>query len=162
MSEELQSLARTSGELLRARGWRLVAAESCTAGWIAKVVTDIEGSSEWFERGFVTYSNESKEEMLGVRRDTLHTWGAVSAQTVSEMASRALVRSHGQIAVAISGIAGPGGGTSDKPVGTVWIGWAVQGGDPEAEHQIFPGNRDEVRRAAVKRALEGVIERASP
>jgi nicotinamide-nucleotide amidase len=150
-------LARLLGE----RGMTLAAAESCTGGWLAKVCTDLAGSSSWFERGFVTYTNESKQEMLGVSTDTLQAYGAVSEATVAEMASGALARSRGQCSVAISGIAGPGGGSAEKPVGTVCFGWAIAGGEVETDSCYFAGDREAVRAQAVLYALQGLIARLS-
>lgn len=157
---ELSMLAQALGEALRARGWRLAAAESCTGGWVAKLITDVAGSSEWFDRGFVTYSNAAKQDMLGVRAETLAAHGAVSEATVREMAAGALARSRAQISVAISGIAGPGGGSPEKPVGLVWFAWALAGGGVYAEHARFGGDRDAVRRQAAAAALKGVVDHA--
>ena len=142
---------------LRDRGWRLATAESCTGGWVAKCVTDVAGSSTWFDRGFVTYSNAAKREMLGVREGTLERHGAVSEQTVSEMAAGALGRSVADVALSVSGIAGPDGGTSDKPVGTVWFAWKAREAAVVTERRYFDGDRDAVRRQAVMVALEGVL-----
>lgn len=154
---ELAELARKLGALLLARGHRLVTAESCTGGWVAKTVTDIAGSSQWFERGFVVYSNESKQELLGVPGSTIERYGAVSEETVQAMAAGALRCGRGDCAVAISGIAGPDGGTSSKPVGTVWIAWLLRGQACRCVHHIFDGDREEVRRLAVAFALHGLI-----
>ncbi|MCW5606425.1 MAG: nicotinamide-nucleotide amidohydrolase family protein [Burkholderiales bacterium] len=154
--EELYALARRVGNALKAHGLMLAAAESCTGGWIAEAVTAVPGSSAWFERGFVTYTYISKREMLGVREETLAAHGAVSEQTVREMAQGALARSHAQVAVAVSGTAGPSGGTSEKPVGTVCFAWAAQAGGVRAETRHFPGDREAVRRGSVAHALEGV------
>ncbi len=151
----LEQLARNTGTGLLRNGLLLATAESCTGGWIAKLMTDIPGSSQWFERGFVTYSNQAKEEMLDVRPATIELFGAVSEQTVREMAAGALGNSRAQVSLAVSGIAGPGGGSEDKPVGTVWFAWA----DPfrlRAERCWFPGNREEVRRRASIHALRGL------
>ncbi len=120
----LFELAARVGEALKAQGLMLSTAESCTGGWIAQALTAVPGSSNWFERGFVTYTYISKREMLGVSQDTLSTHGAVSEQTVREMVTGALANSHAQIAVSVSGTAGPAGGTPDKPVGTVCFAWA--------------------------------------
>ncbi len=158
MEIELQRLALKVGVYLKSNGWRLVTAESCTGGWVAKVVTDIAGSSNWFERGFVTYTNASKMDMLGVSSITLDTWGAVSEQTVREMAQGGLRRSRGNLSVAISGIAGPAGGTVEKPVGTVWFAWAHLGCETNAVHKRFTGDRDAIRHQAVVTALEGLFE----
>lgn len=158
MSEHLDTLADRLGASLLDRGWKLVTAESCTAGWLAKVVTDIPGSSAWLDRGFISYSNEAKQEMLGVSPTTLAHYGAVSEETVSEMATGALSRSRAQVAVAVSGIAGPGGGTDSKPVGTVCFAWLLQGGESQVQRVQFAGNREEVRHQAVRVALERLVE----
>ena len=136
----------------------LVTAESCTGGWVAKRVTDVSGSSGWFDRGFVVYSNEAKQDLLGVREQTLERYGAVSEQTVREMAEGALSHSRAQISVAVSGIAGPEGGTADKPVGTVWFAWGRTGRPTRTQKRYFAGEREQVRRLAMVFALEGVIE----
>jgi nicotinamide-nucleotide amidase len=136
----------------------LATAESCTGGWIAEAVTMIPGSSEWFERGFVTYTYISKREMLGVKDATLGAHGAVAEDVVREMAEGALARSHAQVAVAVSGIAGPGGGSPGKPVGTVCLAWTAKGAAPRSETRHFAGDRDAVRRQSVERALHGVLE----
>jgi nicotinamide-nucleotide amidase len=157
-----QELARYVAELagsLNARGEKLATAESCSGGWVAKVCTDLAGSSDWFERGFVTYSNESKCDMLGVSEETLKKYGAVSEQTVREMASGALARSQAHWALAISGIAGPAGGSRDKPVGSVWFAWA--GPDDWRCSRLchFDGDRDAVRSQAVATAIRVLVER---
>ncbi|HEV7271216.1 CinA family protein [Pseudoxanthomonas sp.] len=154
--ETLQILARQVGERLRHARDHLVTAESCTGGWIAKCVTDIAGSSDWFDSGMVAYSYEAKQALLGVRPQTLETHGAVSRETVIEMVSGALVNSGASLAVAVTGIAGPGGGSPDKPVGTVWIGWKRRGGYARAEVFQFGGDRDAVRRQTVEHALKGL------
>ncbi|MDG3064264.1 nicotinamide-nucleotide amidase [Thauera mechernichensis] len=154
---ELDTLAQQVGQALGARGWRLATAESCTGGWIAEAVTAIGGSSAWFDRGFVTYSNEAKIDMLGVSAHTLATQGAVSEATVREMAAGALDRSIATVAVAVSGIAGPSGGSPAKPVGTVCIGWALRAGEQSALTLQFAGDRRAVRRQTVIRALQGVL-----
>jgi nicotinamide-nucleotide amidase len=145
-------------ERLLARGESLACAESCTGGWVAKVCTDQPGCSAWFERGFVTYSNLSKQEMLGVSATTLEAHGAVSEATVREMAAGALAHSAAHWTLAISGLAGPGGGSTDKPVGTVWMAWAGPDGWRRAECYHFPGDREMVRRQAVAAALQGLLE----
>lgn len=155
----LARLAARVGERLKTAGWMLATAESCTGGWVAKVATDVAGSSAWFDRGFVTYTNAAKRELLGVDPEVIRVHGAVSEATVREMAAEALERSAAQIAVAISGIAGPGGSTPDKPVGMVWFAWASPGGEVQSTHRLFQGNREAVRRQAVEIALEGVLER---
>ena len=157
MTEELETLAQSLGQQLQAAGLMLATAESCTGGWIAKVVTDIPGSSGWFDRGFVTYSNAAKQEMLGVAIATLERHGAVSEAVVREMALGALARSRARVAVAVSGIAGPGGGTAEKPVGTVCFAWALSGREPVTRWECFGGDREAVRRQTVRRALEGLI-----
>jgi len=142
---------------LQRRGWMLVCAESCTGGGVAAALTDMAGSSAWFDRGFVTYSNQAKQDMLGVSAATLAEFGAVSRQTVTEMARGALLHSGAQLSVAVSGIAGPGGGTPDKPVGTVWIAWATPN-LVDAVWRHLPGDRSMVRAAAVDVALRGLLE----
>lgn len=158
MDKELYSLAEQLGHALVARGWLLATAESCTGGWVGQAVTMVPGSSKWFDRGFVTYTDDAKQAMLGVRAETLSRHGAVSEQTVLEMAKGALERSDARIAVAVSGVAGPDGGSADKPVGTVWIAWAVRGGKLRAQRFNFAGDRDSVRRQSVIRALEGLAQ----
>lgn len=153
---ELEALARDAGVLLLAHRHRLVTAESCTGGWIAKCMTDVPGSSEWFDCGMAAYSYEAKQALLGVRPETLEAHGAVSRETVTEMVSGALVHSGATLAVAVTGIAGPGGGNEDKPVGTVWIGWKRRGGYTQAELFQFDGDRDAVRRQTVVAALRGL------
>ena len=144
---------------LRRRGWWLACAESCTGGGIAAALTELAGSSAWFECGYVTYSNRAKQEMLGVSEQTLARHGAVSRETVLEMATGALLRSHVQLSVAVSGIAGPGGGTPEKPVGTVWFAWATREA-AVADCRVFSGDRAQVRGAAVDAALQGLLEHA--
>lgn len=155
----LFELAEQVGAALKIRAMRLATAESCTGGWVGEAVTAVPGSSDWFDRGFITYSNEAKREMLGVAAATLERHGAVSEPTVREMASGALNNSRAQAALAISGIAGPGGGTAEKPVGTVWIAWAFANGAVASEKRVFAGDRREVRQQAVERALQGLLER---
>lgn len=134
----------------------LTVAESCTGGWIAKVITDRAGSSQWFERGFVTYSNQAKQEMLGVTESTLKAHGAVSEETVIEMATGALNNSHADFALSVSGIAGPNGGSSKKHIGLVWFCWANTKNAISFEHKIFSGDRESVREQAVIHALIGL------
>jgi nicotinamide-nucleotide amidase len=153
---DLHRLAEDLGERFRQQRLTLVTAESCSGGWIAKIVTDIAGSSDWFDCGMVAYSYEAKQAMLGVRPETLEHHGAVSRDTVIEMVSGALVHSGASVAVAVTGIAGPGGGSPDKPVGTVWIGWKRRGGYAKAELFHFDGDRDAVRRQTVAAALRGL------
>ena len=154
---KISSLSRRAGKALKAKGYTLVTAESCTGGWVAQEVTSIAGSSEWFERGYVTYSNAAKREALGVRKATLERHGAVSEPTAREMARGALRRSRGTIAVSITGIAGPGGGSPGKPVGTVCFAWA-QGRKIRSETRRFNGGRRNVRRQSVVHALRGVLK----
>jgi nicotinamide-nucleotide amidase len=153
----LYDIAKRLGEALSARGWMLSTAESCTGGWVSECVTMVPGSSAWFDRGFVTYTDAAKMEMLGVSDETLRANGAVSEATVSEMAQGALARSHAQCAVAVSGVAGPAGGTPDKPVGLVCIAWATQDGVARTQTYRFAGDRESVRRQSVVAALEGLL-----
>lgn len=159
---ELDTLARAAGAALAGRGWCMATAESCTGGWIAEAVTAISGSSAWFDRGFVTYSNAAKIDMLGVSPATLTAHGAVSEATALEMVAGALERSLADIAVAVSGIAGPSGGTPDKPVGLVCLAWATRNVPARALTLRFAGDRYAVRRQTVLRALQGIVEFASP
>jgi nicotinamide-nucleotide amidase len=154
---EIYELAERVGAALQKQGLMLATAESCTGGWVAEAITMVPGSSAWFERGFVTYTYISKREMLGVRPQTLEESGAVSEPTVREMAQGALAHSHAQVAVAVSGTAGPGGGTPEKPVGTVCFAWARKDGEPRTETRHFAGDREAVRRLAVVHALRGVL-----
>jgi len=155
---ELEKLATELGARLSEHGWYLVTAESCTGGWIAEAVTAIAGSSAWFDRGFVTYSNAAKQEILDVRPKTLAKYGAVSEQTVLEMVNGALAHSQAQVGIAISGIAGPSGGTADKPVGTVWIAYAFPNNNNiYAECHHFSGDRRHIREQAVKTALQSLL-----
>lgn len=156
--QELDALAEQVAAALLVRGWMLATAESCTGGWVAKVCTDLPGSSRWFERGFVTYTNEAKQEMLGVEPGVLAEQGAVSEATVRQMAAGALARSRATVTLAISGIAGPGGATSFKPVGTVCFAWAVRDGEVLSRLLHLDGDREAVRRQAVAVALSGVLD----
>jgi nicotinamide-nucleotide amidase len=153
----VEALAQKVGERLKAARAKLVTAESCTGGWAAQVVTSVAGSSAWFERGFVTYSNEAKREVLGVEQSTLRAHGAVSEETAREMAQGALSRGKGTVALAVTGVAGPGGGTPDKPVGMVCFAWASLR-SVSSETRQFTGDRESVRRQSVVRALEGVLQ----
>ena len=157
-SHTLTTLATLVGAKLRAKGLMLTTAESCTGGWVAQTVTAIAGSSEWFERGFVTYSNAAKMEMLRVKAGTLRKHGAVSEQTARAMAVGALAHSRAQVAVAITGIAGPTGGSPEKPVGMVCFAWAVTDAKISAQTRHFKGDRESVRRQSVRVALQGVVE----
>ncbi len=158
MDEELYRLAARLGRALKRQGLMIATAESCTGGWIGQAITMVPGSSDWFERGFITYTYISKREMLGVSGQTLARHGAVSEQVVREMARGALARSHAQVAVAISGVAGPGGGTPEKPVGTVCLAWAMKRGKLVVETKRFRGDRDAVRRRSVAHALRGALK----
>ncbi len=157
-ADSLYTLGALAGSRLKERGERLVSAESCTGGWVAQVVTSVAGSSEWFERGFVTYSNEAKQELIGVRTETIARHGAVSEETAREMALGALAASRGSLALAVTGVAGPSGGTPAKPVGMVCFAWADRSGAVRSETRHFIGNREKVRRHSVLRALQGVLE----
>ena len=154
---ELDALARRLGERMLASRQMLVTAESCTGGWIAQAITGVAGSSAWFDCGVVAYSYEAKQALLGVHPQTLETHGAVSRECVTEMVSGALANLGGTVAVAVTGIAGPGGGSEDKPVGSVWIGWKRRGGYAKAELFHFGGDREAVRRKTVAKAFEGLL-----
>lgn len=151
---ELLRLSEQVGQALKARGATVTTAESCTGGWIAKILTDVAGSSAWFERGFVTYSNEAKSQMIGVREVTLEQNGAVSEPVVVEMAIGALRAARADFAVSVSGIAGPDGGSAQKPVGTVWFGVASASGQGVTQCECFSGDRESVRRQAAGYALK--------
>ena len=152
-------LATRVGAALRANGMVLATAESCTGGMIAAAITEVAGSSRWFDRAMVTYSNEAKTEMLGVPSGLLSQFGAVSEPTARAMAGGALERSRASMAVAVTGVAGPDGGTKDKPVGMVCFGWAVRGAPTEVETIHFPGDRATVRAMTVRHALLGILKR---
>jgi nicotinamide-nucleotide amidase len=158
MDTTAEALAKQLGVLLLSGGRMLVTAESCTGGGLAELVTRIAGSSQWFERGYVTYSNAAKEELLGISSVKLEQYGAVSEQTALAMAEGALEHSHAFIAVAITGIAGPGGGTDDKPVGTVCFAWVTRSGDGNSTRIRFEGNRSQVREQACLLALQGLVD----
>ena len=153
----MDELARKVGAALKSRGLMLVTAESCTGGWAAMALTAIAGSSDWFERGYVTYSNAAKREELGVAEEMLQRHGAVSEETARAMAAGALKNGRGQVALAITGVAGPSGGSRDKPVGTVCFAWA-QGSKISSQTRRFDGDRESVRRQSVAHALQGVLE----
>ncbi len=155
---DIHNLAVRLGEALRARDLTLVTAESCTGGWASMAVTAVACSSGWFERGFVVYSDAAKQDMLGVKPETLAMQGAVSEAVVREMAEGAVARSGAQVSLAISGVAGPGGGSAAKPVGLVCLGWAVRGGETRSRRLQCEGGREDVRRRAVVQALEGLLE----
>jgi nicotinamide-nucleotide amidase len=157
--EILETRTAELAGLLEARQLRVSTAESCTGGWLAKCLTDQPGSSAWFEFGFVTYGNNAKLALLGVREETLAANGAVSQAVAEEMAKGARLSSGADLAVAVTGIAGPTGGSADKPVGTVWLAWAGPDGLLGAELRLFPGNRAAIRSQAVAAALDGTIAR---
>jgi nicotinamide-nucleotide amidase len=156
MDTELITLADHLGHDLKQAGRSVATAESCTGGWLGAVLTSIPGSSLWYERGFVSYSNMAKREMLGVKTETLTRHGAVSEPTARAMAEGALAHSHADLTVAITGIAGPAGGTPEKPVGTVCFAWAARKQPTQSRTQRFSGDREAVRRQAVMAALEGI------
>jgi len=155
---ELNKLAIELGMLLQKHTLMLSTAESCTGGWIAKVITDIPGSSAWFERGFVTYTNLAKQEMLNVNPQTLISYGAVSEQVAQEMAEGVLASSKAQVSLAVTGVAGPTGGTKDKPVGLVCFGWSGELFDTYTESCMYKGDRELIRRQAVIHAMTGLLE----
>lgn len=154
--DTLEQVQRLAG-LLQARGWRLSTAESCTGGLIAAACTELAGSSVWFERGFVSYSNEAKTDLLGVDAALIQAHGAVSEPVALAMAEGALLRAGVDLAVAVTGIAGPTGGTPGKPVGTVWLAWAARDGARVSRCALFPGDRAEVRRQTCLAALDGLV-----
>lgn len=155
--QTLTELSETLGKTLQNNNLVLTTAESCTGGGISSAVTDIAGSSAWFDRAFITYSNESKVEMLSVSESTLETDGAVSQQVVEQMATGAIKHSLANVAISVSGIAGPSGGTEDKPVGTVWFGWQLADGQKVQKVRVFSGNRKEVREQACIYAMTTLL-----
>lgn len=161
-NQELTIIIEQLAELLIKNNQKVAVAESCTGGWVAKVLTDLSGSSSWFDRGFVTYSNEAKHEMLAVTQSALETHGAVSEETVIEMALGALTKSHADFSLSVSGIAGPSGGSAEKPVGLVWFSWAGKANNEQhifaSEQQVFDGDRNSVRQQAVTYALSGLLK----
>ncbi len=158
MNTDIDRLAIVVGDILLEKRLMLATVESCTGGWIAQTVTNIPGSSAWFERGFVTYSNEAKQELVGVQAETLTKHGAVSREVAVEMALGGVQRSRADVAVSVTGIAGPDGGTPEKPVGTVWIAWADRHGRSEAICYGLQGDRRAVREASVEHALCGLTD----
>lgn len=154
----LSELSQKVGALLAENSHILVTAESCTGGGISAAITDVSGSSAWFDRAFVTYSNEAKMDMIGVNPKTLNVYGAVSQETVEEMASGALRHSRGTVAISVSGIAGPTGGTDEKPVGTVWFGWKIGNATEIQEKVCFSGDRANVRKQACCHALAKLVD----
>ncbi|CAN7195043.1 CinA family protein [Pseudorhodoferax sp. LjRoot39] len=157
MNDSVDVLVLRLADVLRARGLMLATAESCTGGLIAGACTDLAGSSDWFERGFVSYSNAAKTELLGVDAALIVAHGAVSEPVARAMAQGAVRHAHAQLAVAVTGVAGPGGGSAEKPVGTVWFGWALPGGT-HTEVQCFAGDRAAVRAATVRHALARLLD----
>ncbi len=158
MNKEQQQLLQQLAVLAVERQQVIATAESCTAGMIAAALTELSGSSAWFDRGFVTYSNDAKQQMLGVTEETLQGPGAVSAATVAQMAQGALARSSATMAVSVSGVAGPGGGSEQKPVGTVWMAWASRDYGHRTRHFLFAGDRADVRSQTVTEAVRGLID----
>ncbi|WP_192459242.1 nicotinamide-nucleotide amidase [Musicola keenii] len=156
--QDVLQLSSLMGERLKACGARVTCAESCTGGWLSKVITDIAGSSAWFDYGFVTYSNQAKQALVGVREETLFHHGAVSSEVVAEMATGALLKANADYAVAVSGIAGPDGGTPEKPVGTVWFGFVDRLGNSFTSKVVFSGNRHDVRLQSVHFALRVLLD----
>ena len=161
MNDTIRSLAAQLGRQLVARNFMVTTAESCTGGLVSAAMTDIAGSSSWFERGFVTYSNHAKVEMLGIAADVIEHHGAVSEEVARAMAEGALLESRAQLAVAITGVAGPGGGTRDKPVGTVCFAWVVMDEAAQSETMHFDGDRAQVREQSVRHALGGLLLRVA-
>ena len=155
-----QVFSKKINEIFKIKGLRLATAESCTGGWIAQAITAIPGSSDIFDCGWVTYSNQAKQRCLGVDQKILEEFGAVSSQTAIAMAEGALQHSSAGISVSTTGIAGPDGGSAEKPVGTVWFAWAKRVGQTEVELKIFSGDREAIREQAVVHALDGLIQRA--
>lgn len=160
-SSNHSSLCEALAAELLVRGWMLATAESCTGGMIAAACTDLAGSSQWFERGFVTYSNAAKTDLLGVPSTLIETHGAVSEAVARAMAEGALLRSQAQVSLAVTGVAGPAGGSAEKPVGTVWFGWAWAG-QVHTEKVLFAGDRAAVRNATVDHALRVLVQRLRP
>ncbi len=161
IQERIDTLTQALGEQLLKKNWFLATAESCTGGWVAQAITSISGSSKWFDRGFVTYSNNAKQDMLDVREETLAEFGAVSEQTAKEMAEGALKKSLAHVSIAITGIAGPDGGTLEKPVGTVWFAWSSLSFTTFTQHKLFFGSRALVRAAAVEFSLKKLLDSIS-
>lgn len=158
MSKTLREVLLQLGARLQARSLRLCTAESCTGGGMAHAVTGIPGSSAWFDCGWVTYSNESKARLLGVAPELIERWGAVSEAVAVAMARGALTHSAADLSVAVTGLAGPGGGSPAKPVGLVWFAWAQRDGTCRSGHAVFPGDRARVRKAAVQWGLRELLE----
>ncbi|WP_345198871.1 nicotinamide-nucleotide amidohydrolase family protein [Kistimonas scapharcae] len=160
MQQEIEDLAQQLGQVLLAKGWRVATAESCTGGGVAEAITSVAGSSAWFGYGYVSYANEAKQQMLGVKAETLAQHGAVSEPVVTEMADGARRNAGAALSVAISGIAGPDGGSPEKPVGTVWLAWSQEGLPTQTQVCHFSGNRSAIRQQAVVTALSGFLRLA--
>ncbi len=160
MQAEVHDLAQQLGQVLRQKGWRVATAESCTGGGVAEAITSVAGSSAWFGYGYVSYANEAKQQMLGVKAETLAQHGAVSEPVVTEMADGARRNADAELSVAISGIAGPDGGSPEKPVGTVWLAWAQEGLPTQTQICHFDGGRSAIRQQAVVTALAGFLRLA--
>lgn len=157
--QKLQVLVQKVADKFIKQQRRLATAESCTGGWVSKIITDMAGSSQWFDCAIVTYSNQAKQDLLGVSEQLLREHGAVSEQTVRAMVEGLLERSQADVGISISGIAGPGGGTEQKPVGTVWIAWAVKADKTNSQCFRFSGDRNEIRKKAVAEALSILLRR---
>jgi nicotinamide-nucleotide amidase len=156
--QELRDLAGQLGECMKALGLTLASAESCTGGWLAKIITDIPGSSAWFTGSVVSYSNEAKHSLLGVNEATLKEFGAVCGETVLEMTDGLFAHTEADVAVSVSGIAGPDGGSEDKPVGLVWLSWGKRDKSIYAEPYHFDGDREAVRKESIKQALNCLLD----
>ena len=156
--QELKDLAEQLGECMKVKGLMLASAESCTGGWLAKIITDIPGSSAWFTGSVVCYSNESKHSLLGVDENTLKEFGAVSGETVLELSDGLFSHTDADVAVSVSGIAGPDGGSDDKPVGLVWLSWGKRDKSVHANPFNFSGDREEVRKQSIKQALNCLLD----
>jgi nicotinamide-nucleotide amidase len=161
ISQNLEQLAAQLGAILKEKRYYLALAESCTGGMVAQAITSVAGSSAWFDCGFVTYSNQAKMDMLGISAQTLEKYGAVSEETATEMALGCLKNSQAQIAGSITGIAGPDGGTADKPVGTVWLAWVGNNLPLKTKVYVFAGNRQQIRQQAAAALMAGFIEQLS-
>jgi nicotinamide-nucleotide amidase len=157
MDNALFELAEQLGGRLKARAYKIATAESCTGGWIAQIITEVPGSSTWFDRCFVTYSNNAKMQMLGVNPQALTQYGAVSAEVATQMVAGALANSEADWAVAVTGVAGPDGGSAEKPVGTVFIAWLNKGGVSRVERLQLSGNRHQIRKQTVISAIKGLL-----
>lgn len=153
----IEQLSNTLGAALLAKKWTITTAESCTGGGVSQAITDVKGSSQWFSHGYVTYSNHAKGQLLGVPASLIEEYGAVSQQVVEAMATGALMGSQADISIAVSGIAGPDGGSPDKPVGTVWIAWATKN-RVSSQCCLFSGDRKSIRNQSVKASIENAIK----